>query len=109
MNHRYLSLPLRPALAGVRFASLSVQVIPTAAQKERCREAAKDRDLFNLPELEPLPLLHPVGGRRFPVERFYFWAGRASKGPWASGNFHAANADAFKSKPVAASGSAASA
>ncbi len=106
---RFVSLPIRPALSGVAFASMSVQIVPTEQQKERCREAAKDRDLFNLPEPEPLPLLHPVGGRRFPVERFYFWAGRASKGAWSGGNFHAANTDTFKSKPVAASTSPGSA
>ena len=109
MNHRFLSLPIRPALGGVAFASLSVQIIPTAAHKELCRQEIRDCDLFNLPEPEPAPRLHPVGGRRFPVERFFFWAGRASKGAWSGGNFRAANTDGFKSKPVAASGSAGSA
>ena len=106
---RFVSLPIRPALSGVAFASMSVQIVPTAAHKELCRKELRDCDLFNLPERDPPPVLHPLGGRRLPVERFWFWAGRASKGPWADANFRAANTDTFKSKPVAVDAAAGSA
>ena len=106
---RFVSLPIRPALSGVAFASMSVQIVPTEQQKEGYRKAAEQLSLFNLPERDPPPVLHPLGGRRLPVERFWFWAGRASKGPWADANFRAANTDTFKSKPVAVDAAAGSA
>ena len=106
---RFVSLPIRPALSGVAFASMSVQIAPTEQQKQCYRDAAEQSELFNLPDREPPPLLHPLGGRRLPVERFWFWASRASKTGSRGVNFRAANTDGFKSKPVAASGVAGSA
>ena len=67
---RFVSLPIRPALAGVAFASMSVQIVPTEQQKQQHREAARRCELFNLPDREAPPLLHPLNGRRLPVERF---------------------------------------
>jgi len=103
MIHRFLALPVRGAFDGVACSSLSVRVWPSAAEKAEWRKAAKQADLFDLPKPERVPL-HPLGSRRFPVERFYFWANRSSKRSWPGVVSEAANIDGFKSKPVAASG-----
>jgi len=85
-----------------------VQVWPSAAEKAQWRADAKQADLFDLPKPERVPL-HPLGSRRFPVERFYFWANRASKRSWPGAVSAAANTDSFKSKPAAPSSLAVSA
>lgn len=107
MIHRFLALPVRGSLDGVACSSLSVRVWPSAAEKAEWRKAAKQDDLFGFPKPERVPL-HPLGSRRFPVERFFYWANRSSKRSWPGVVSAAANTDGFKSRPAAPSSVAAS-
>jgi len=102
MIHRFLALPVRGAFDGVACSSLSVQVWPSAAEKAQWRKEAKQADLFGLPKPERVPL-HPLGSRRFPIERFFYWANRATKRSWPGVVVATANTNSFKSKPAAPS------
>ena len=102
MAHRFLSLPVRPALVGVSWASLSVRMLPNDELRRARIEEAEQLSLFDLPERKQRPPLAPLGGRRFPVERFYFWSSRASKSGAHGVNFRAANTEVLKSKAAAA-------
>ena len=92
---RFLSLPIRHALEGVSWASLSVRWIPTEEQKQNCKQKRNYKqkrdelkDLW-LPgeRLDERPPLHPLGGRRFPFERLYSRLRRARTTPWPAEHF----------------------
>ena len=103
MNYKFVSLPVRPALDGVTWASLSVRMLPTEEQKQRRRLEAEQLALFDLSPPEKRPRLHPLDGRRFPIERLYFRLDRASKSGWLWGVSRVANTNDFKSRNRAAS------
>lgn len=78
MRPRFLSLPIRHALEGASWASLSVRWIPTEDQQEQRRDEIESLWLpGERPEVRPP--LHPLGGKRFPFERFYSRLGRVNR------------------------------
>ncbi len=80
MTPRFLSLPIRHALEGMSWASLSVRWIPTRDEKKQRRD---EIDTLWLPGERPeaRPPLHPLGGRHFPFERFYARIARRNRTP----------------------------
>ena len=98
-NHRFLSLPIRRSLEGVSWASLSVRWTPTEDQKQRRRQEMESLWLPGERE-ERRPGLHPLGGRRFPFERFYSRMSRAGSSGQARAFSHTANTDGFRSSPA---------
>jgi len=99
MRPRFLSLPIRHALEGVSWASLSVRWVPTENEKEdRGRQRQDKIDALWLPGEQPeaRPPLHPLNGRRFPFERFYSRIGRRSKAHEPAGRFVPPRAQGWK-------------
>ena len=90
VNPEFLSLPIRRALQGMSWASLTIRWIPTEEQKQQRRH--EEIDPFWRREARPentrpekrLPL-HPLGIRQFPFERFYSRLGRAERIQWRVG------------------------
>ncbi len=95
MPSRFLSLPIRHALEGVSWASLSVRWTPTEDQKQQRRD---ELEALWLPGERPeaRPPLHPLGKRRFPFERFYSRVGRMDRTRRPAGCFAPRRRDGLK-------------